>query len=222
MRHGRKFLLALFALGLGHIGNVPTARAGEPLDERFGIRIPSIFLLTRSDVQVDLKLDPQLIPECHRAAASLRRKASTLKGKRGPAMVAARRVVDAAMTEWLSTHLTPEQLGRLDQIDLQWEGASALRSRPMLDESLNLTPDQQEKVDQYISAGKVQRTHGVWTYEDHVNLTRKAIALLNDRQKDLWIHVLGRPCRFNLASQSQTAPTQPATPDTRIPLQPQR
>ena len=44
------------------------------------------------------------------------------------------------------TSHSPEQLGRLDQIDLQWEGAAAMLSRPFLDESLNLTDRQKQKI----------------------------------------------------------------------------
>jgi hypothetical protein len=143
-----------------------------------------------------------------------------LKGKRGPAIVAARREVDTEMSEWLSSHLTPEQLGRLEQIDLQWEGASAMRSRPLLDESLNLTPDQQQKVDQCISATKMKRKQGSWTFEDHVSLSRQAIAILDERQRNLWIHLLGPPCPFMIATSAQPAKDESVAPASRIAPQP--
>jgi len=206
MRHGWTVLPLLIFFGLGF---ARPARGGEPLDQRLGMRTAPIFLLTRSDVQTDLKLDSNQVAECHRAAVALYRKATSLKGKTGPAMVAARRTIDEELSEWLTTHLSPEQLARLDQIDLQWEGASAMLSRPMLDDHLSLTPDQREKVAECISEKKAQKAHSAWTYDDHVKLTRKAIAVLSDRQRDLWIHVLGPPCRFTIGVNAQT-PHSPA------------
>jgi hypothetical protein len=212
MRHGWMVFLLLSFLSLGPLGFARQARGGEPLDQRLGIRTAPIFLLTRSDVQTDLKLDSKQVAECHRAALTLYRKATGLKGKTGPAMVAARRAIDEELSEWLSNNLSPGQLARLDQIDLQWEGASAMLSRPMLDEHLSLTPDQRERVAQCISAKKAQRAQGAWTYADHVELTRTAIAVLSKRQRDLWIHVLGPACRFTIGVNPQTphSPAQPA------------
>jgi hypothetical protein len=114
------------------------------------------------------------------------------------------------MTTWLDKNLTPEQLGRLEQIDLQWEGASAMLSRPFLDESLALSEVQKSKVKQCIAAGNALRARERWSYQNHVNQTREAIAVLDDRQRRIWINLLGPACRFEIAGEPQAAQTQPS------------
>jgi len=200
MRHGSTVVKALTALGLVLAGFTRVARSAEPLDDRLGIRTVPIFLLTRSDVQADLKLDADQISESHRAASALYYKALSLRGNRQAGVVAARRVIDGDQSAWLSAHLTAQQLDRLGQIDLQWEGAAAMLSRPLLRDYLSLTPEQHAKVAGYIAEGHEQRARATWTFTEHVNLTRKAISVLSDKQKDLWIRVLGPPCRFSIPS----------------------
>jgi len=196
MRQGSTVVKALIAIGLALAGFTRVARSGEPLDDRLGIRTVPMFLLLRPDVQADLKLDAKQISESHRAASALYDKALRLRGKVGGSIVAARRAVDADQSQWLTTHLTPKQLDRLEQIDLQWEGAGAMLSRPFVAEYLGLTPEQQEKVAGYIAEGKGRRARVTWTPAEHVELTRRAVSVLSDKQRDLWRHVLGPPCRF--------------------------
>ncbi len=78
-------------------------------------------------------------------------------------------------------------------------------SRPMLDESLELSPEQKQKVTQIIQAGQAERAKGAWSYEQHTELTRQAIAVLNDRQKELWIRLLGRACRFKIGQPANSS-----------------
>ncbi len=121
-----------------------------------------------------------------------------------PGHRAARRQIDQEMSLWLTTYLTAEQLDRLDQIDVQWE-AGAMLSRPFLDESLNLTPEQKKKVEACVAERNKERDRGAWTYEDHVSETRKAIAVLDERQRALWIRALGPPCPFKIAGEATAA-----------------
>ena len=67
------------------------------------------------------------------------------------------------MSQWLITNLSPEQLDRLDQIDLQWEGPAAMLTRPFYDESLSLTREQREKLTSCLTEGEERiepRGHG--------------------------------------------------------------
>jgi hypothetical protein len=209
MRQGLAVVMAPAVLAAALAGFTPVARGGEPLDDRLGIRTVPIFLLTRSDVQADLKLDPQQIAECRRAAAALYYKALSLRGKAGGGVVAARRAVDEVQSQWLTAHLTPAQLDRLGQIDLQWEGAAAMLSRPVVADYLGLTREQQEKVVRSIAQGKAQRASTSWTTTEHLLLTRKATSVLSDLQKDRWIHLLGPPCRFAIADPPKGQAVQP-------------
>ncbi len=209
MRFGRTVLGLLFLFAAAsHLP--PCARAGEPTDDRLGERTVPIFLLVRPDVQADLKLSSVQIAECHRAARTFQLRASQIAGRKDPAAVAARREVDEQLSQWLAQHLSQPQLSRFEQIDLQWEGAAAMLSRPFLDESLNLTPEQKKQVRDCIAEGKLERSRRAWTYNDHINLTRKAIAVLNPTQKDLWVRLLGPPCQFAIAAKPGLAPGQSA------------
>jgi hypothetical protein len=188
-----------------------TAAGSEPLDDRLGMRTPLLFLLVRSDIQKDLGLEPARVAEVNRFAAELYERALSLKGRVGPGVVAARRAIDEAESEWLSKHLKPEQRERLGQIDLQWEGVSALLSRPVVIDFLGLTEEQRDHVSRVCSDAMKDRVRrGPWTYEEHIELIRKALAVLSDKQKDLWAKVLGRPCRFVISAEKPAQARPPA------------
>jgi hypothetical protein len=222
MRHGWTVFPTLILMGLGLCGFTRPARGGEPLDDRLGVRTAPIFLLTRPDIQADLKLDSRQIALCRRAALALQRQASLLRGRKDAGANAARLQVDDEMTRWLSKALSPDQLARLDQIDMQWEGAAAMLTRPFLAESLNLTPEQERNIRECISEGRAQRARGAWTYDDHHNQARKASATLDERQGRLWAHVLGDPCLFHIAAKAQTARNEPAARTSANPALPGR
>ncbi len=202
MRAGRRLVVPFVLLGCLLVPvSKGTAFGAEPLDDRLGVRTPLLFLLVRSDIQKDLGLEPTKIAEVNRFAAMLYGRALGLKGKSGPGVVAARRAIDEAGSEWLSKYLTPEQRERLGQIDLQWEGVSALLSRPVVIDFLGLTDEQRDQVSRvYGDRMKARVRQGPLTYEEHIEITRKAIAVLTDKQKRLWAKVLGRPCRFAIGA----------------------
>lgn len=212
MRHGSTLFRTLILVVLGVGGFTGYALGGELADDRLGMRTVPILLLTRSDVQKALNLEPQQVATCRRAAVALYDRAALVKGRKDAGAQAARRAIDQEMSLWLDKYLTPEQLARLEEIDLQWEGASAMLSRPFLDESLHLTDEQKKQVEHCIAEGKAKRTREGWSYESHVNQTRKAIAFLDDRQRAMWIKVLGPPCAFQIATEPRTAQsTRPAS-----------
>ncbi len=113
MRHGSTIAPAFFALGLLLAGWNAAGLAGEPLDDRLGIRTAPIMLLLRSDVQADLQLDAQQVALCRRAAQALYQRALAIKGQTGPGADAARREINQQQTNALRQTLNPEQLDRL-------------------------------------------------------------------------------------------------------------
>jgi hypothetical protein len=201
MRHG--LTVVLVSLGLGLLSFPRVGECTEPLEDRLGLRIQPLFLLTRVDVQTDLKLHPDQIADLNRVGAKLYRKAQLLRGKSGPAIAEARRQIDDEQTEWLGKHLTIDQLERLWEIDHQWEGAAAM-VRPIVAEYLGLTAAQEQKVTQYLAESMEQRKRATWTASDHFDLTRKAVAVLSDKQKQLWADLLGKPCQFSIIGQKPT------------------
>jgi hypothetical protein len=209
MRHGWTVFRTLIILGLSVSGVARCACGGEPTDDRLGMRTVPILLVCRPDVQKDLGINPKQAELCKTAARVFYERAFKLRGRNDAGARAARRQIDLDTTNWLGSFLTPQQLDRLEQIDLQWEGASAMYSRPMLDESLQLTPAQQQQVKQSIAQGNAQRAQAGWSYEDHVNQTRIAISFLDARQKELWIHAIGPKCPFHIELETKTAQSQP-------------
>lgn len=205
MRHGPTLatflLLGLLATDL--LGFASRARAEDFLDERLGVRVAPMLLLTRRDVQADLRIDSDLAAEANHASEALYRQALNLRGKGGPEIVRARRHIDEEQSQWLTTHLTAAQLERLGQIDLQWEGASAMISRPIMVETLGLSEKQKETLGHLIQqANDLRKSGRRWTPREQAAVLQRAVAVLSDRQRTVWNRLLGSPCRFSITEQT--------------------
>ncbi|MGO9922296.1 MAG: hypothetical protein ACLQIB_47320 [Isosphaeraceae bacterium] len=208
MRHPWRISPVLVVLGLeiAGLGSAGSGQAGEFLDDRFGRRTVPIMLLMRSDVQSDLKLEPDQIAEARRTAEELYYKAMPLRGQSGPALEAARRAIDAEQSVWLSRHLSALQFERLRQIDLQWEGVAAMLSRPVIADYLNLSAEQKRALGQFVARHRQSRTGQLrWTPADQASLARQALTALSDDQRQLWYSLLGPVCHFSI-------PAPPTTP----------
>jgi hypothetical protein len=198
MRYAQTTAQAIVGFSLALAAMSGLAFGGDVLDDRLGIRTVPLFLLLRADIQDDLHLDSKQISICKKEAQALFERALQVRGVTGQGAEAARRDLNARQTHWLQAALQPAQLARLEKIDLQWEGARAMLSRPFLDDSLNLSEQQRQKVKELVQAAEAKRATGPWLYEQHTELTRQAIAVLNEHQKELWIHLLGPPCQFRI------------------------
>jgi hypothetical protein len=198
-------VLALFGAG----PDAPSDQAAV-LDDRLGIRTAPILLLARPDVQLELGLDPTQISGARSTTARLLEKALSSRNQSGPAVEAERRRINQEMTHWLGQNLNAEQLDRLFQIDLQWEGVSAMLSRPLVTEYLKLTVQQRLAVSRILAAQRETRqVRGALTPREHEQFLRQALAVLSPGQKDLWDRLLGPPCRFTIGGQVR-APRHPA------------
>jgi hypothetical protein len=155
-------------------------------------------LLSRTDVQADLRLEPGQIAGVHAVINELTQRALAVRGKSGPTVVAERRAIDEAQADWLAKNLTGNQVNRLRQIELQWEGAAAMLSRPTVAEYLRLTSEQRQILARAISERNTQRSRGKLTPTDEQVLSRRAQSVLSKTQQDLWSSLLGSPCRFAL------------------------
>jgi hypothetical protein len=164
-------------------------------DTRLGIRTAPLLLLSRPDVQADLRLDAAQITAAQDAINELTRRAAALKGKTGAAVVAERRAIDEAQVDWLGKNLTGNQLIRLRQIELQWEGPSALLSRPTVAEHLKLTPEQRHLLAQMISERNALLARGK-PAKDRTAFIQMATEVLSSEQRELWDSLLGSPFRF--------------------------
>jgi hypothetical protein len=193
---------------LALLGAGPDAPSHENpiLDERLGVRTAPIFLLTRPDVQLDLHLDAGQIDGARSTLARLLDEAMRVRAKSGPAVMTARKAIDDQMNHWLGRHLTAQQLERLRQIDLQWEGVSAMIKRPVVAEYLRLDAEQRLAVDRVVAAQlELRQARGFLTLAEHENFLSQALADLSPGQRDLWSHLLGPPCRFSIGSPAATS-----------------
>jgi hypothetical protein len=204
MRQGQgpTILTIMYCLIGLHSAGQSMATAGEwslP-DTRVGIRTAPLLLLSRPDVQTDLRLEPVQISGIHDTINELTRRALALRGKTGPAVMTERRAIDEAQAEWLAKNLSGNQLARLRQIELQWEGARAMLSRPTVAEYLKLTPEQRQTLARTITQSNLKRSRGASTPGDEQALRDAAGLVLSKIQQELWSNLLGTPCRFAMSS----------------------
>jgi hypothetical protein len=199
MRRGASLGLAVLLAGV--FGLEATCRAGvEALpDSRLGVRTAPLLLLSRSDVQADLQLSRTQVDEGSEAIRTLQAKAAALRGTTGQKLLEARREIDALQQRWIEEHLSESQQKRIVQIDLQWEGAAALVSRPVLSEMLALTADQRAGLRLAVDESTRQRAAGRDLFEVQKKLSQEAIRLLSERQKERWMEILGRPYQPRVA-----------------------
>ena len=204
MRQGQgpTILAIMFCLiGLNSAGH-RAVMAGEwslP-DTRLGIRTAPLLLLSRPDVQADLRLEPVQISGIHDTINELTRRALALRGKTGPAVITERRSIDEAQAEWLASNLSGNQLARLRQIELQWEGARAMLSRPTVADYLKLTPEQRQTLVRTITQANLKRSRGSSAPQDEQAVNDAARSVLSKIQQELWANLLGTPCRFAMSS----------------------
>jgi hypothetical protein len=219
MRRGLTIVPAFLLLGLSVLGGDQVTQLKEPSlsDDRFGSRIAPIFLLTRPDIQTDLRLDAGQISAARLESAQLWQRAAGLRGRPRADVLAARQAIDEEMTQWLIGHLAAAQLERLRQIDLQWEGASAMLTRPVVGEYMKLSPDQRRAIALYLRERDQRRAHGALVPEEEVLLVRKAFAVLSEDQKAQWNRLLGAPCKFSVKSRLASLPRDRSVSDVSRP-----
>jgi hypothetical protein len=168
-----------------------------------------LLLLTRPDVQADLKLEAEQVASLHKAIDELSQRAQALRGKTGSEVVAERRAIDDAQGRWLTANLSEEQISRLGQIDLQWEGTSALISRPGVVEMLKLSPVQVRELTRVISERNAHFFKNGYNPAEESETRRKSLAVLTNPQLQSWNGMLGERCKFEVS----TAP--PAEPEVQ-------
>lgn len=212
-----RFARSLGALGLAvalSLGVATRPSLGEDWslpDARMGVRTAPILLLTRAEVQADLKLDETKIASARKTIDALTSRAQALRGKTGAAVIDERRAIDEAQAQWLRTNLSDEQLTRLGQIDIQWEGPSALVSRPVVAETLALTPTQLRALTKIVAERNARLAKGKPTPAEESEVRRKSMAVLSNPQLQAWNAMVGEHCRFAIA---------PAPPQADAEVQP--
>jgi hypothetical protein len=191
-------------ISLGLLGTVPAAWGQGPdwvlPDNRVGIRTAPLLLLSRPDIQADLKLERPQILGARAVIEELTRRGLALKGKAGAPVILERRKIDEAQLEWLGKNLTGAQLIRLRQIEFQWEGVGAMLSHPKVADYLKLSPEQRQALARIISDRNAARQRGGPAAVKEPAFNQKAQAILSETQRELWANLLGAPVRFAATS----------------------
>ncbi|MBX6315837.1 MAG: hypothetical protein IRY99_23430 [Isosphaeraceae bacterium] len=184
-------------------------------DSRRGFQVAPLLLLSRPDVRADLQLTANQVAAARHAIVELTSQARKLeehahaavqKGQSDAAFAKARREIDKAQEQWLAENLSAEQRQRLEQIDLRWQGPTALITRPSLAGLLGLTSEQIQLLKQEGERRRALLLQQKWRPEDERQLAQKALAVLTPEQKSRWEELLGPPITF------QTVSAKPATP----------
>ena len=200
MRHGATSVLA--ALLIGVATSPRTCLAGpRPLpDSRLGIQTAPLLLLSRADVRADVGLDQRQAEEAERAITELYVRAFAVKQMKGEQAIAGRREINEAMLRWLHTWLTDAQRRRLVQVDLQWEGPSAVIRREVVAKALDLSPEQCDTLKRLVDEHHRRRAQGSYQWSDEHRLAEQVLAALSEPQRQRWKAILGRPFTPQLAS----------------------
>jgi hypothetical protein len=204
MRQGMTFALVPL-IGLGILLSPAMAGSWSLPDASRGTRVAPLFLLSRPEVREDLQLTPDVCKQVEKEIEDLFNKALALRGKTGPEAIAERKLVDEGQKNWLKDHLLPDQVDRLAQIDLRWEGPAAIATRPSVASSLYLSDEQKAALNRAVAD---RNTHREKTQDHHAaeqQLAQRVTLVLSEGQKQSWEKMLGRP----LALKTAAAPTQP-------------
>ncbi len=221
MRHGSTLALVAWcwltlADGPARAGSGPNAGLGPNSgtgwslpDESRGLRVAPILLLSRPEVQAELRMKPDQVADAARVIADARDKAIQLRGRKDPAAVDLRRSVDEEQRNWLEAKLTEDQVGRLSEIDLQWEGVAAIATRPAVAEALALRADQKAALSQAVAERNAHRGRSVGRERDPAaaerSFTQQVWSNLTDGQRKRWERMLGRPFALAASAASRTA-----------------
>jgi hypothetical protein len=203
MRHGSTIvpaglILAAALLGAGGGPEAPPADWVALTNARFGMPIAPIYLLQRPDIQNDLQLNQRQIADAREQVGRLIERLLNLKQKPGPAAIKAeQREIDEQMATWLHHELSAAQLERLSQINLQWEGASALRLEAIA-EYLGLGEVQRLKVGNLLAERNKRWIKGTLKPGEFDQFSREALGVLTLPQKEQWDSLLGPPCPFSI------------------------
>ena len=169
-------------------------------DSKLGQQVAPILLLSRPDIRAALKLTDAQAGAARSTLATLRAQAEDLKGQAGPVAAATRRSLVQAQRRWIDAQLDPAQRGRLAQLDLQWEGPSALVTRPAVATALGLAEPQRQALATAVGRRDELRARGRLKQEDERRLAAEAIETLSADQQREWRQMLGEPFAFQVAA----------------------
>jgi hypothetical protein len=197
-------IVALASLGVTRSGLADA----QPLpDYCLGERIAPLLLLSRPDVRADVGLDAAQAADAERVMTELYLRAAALRGKKSdPGVIAERKAINEAEEQWLRSRLSDAQKKRLIEIDLQWEGPSALVSRPIVGDHIGLTVEQRASLTQAVADYRRQKSQKGEILVCVKRLAQQAQAVLTPDQLERWYAMLGPRFTPRLSSAEVVTP----------------
>jgi hypothetical protein len=185
------FLIVVGTAALAQQPGAGSIALAQLPDDRIGIRTAPILLLTRPDVSADIGLSAEQTDAAAKAIQEFQKQAFACKSKSDGVVVLARKQIDENQSRWLKEHLSEPQLVRLLQIDLQWEGPSALVSRPIVSQTLGLSAGQVEILKLAVKKAKARRAVNGYSPVDELDFKKVTLAVLSIDQQNRWNAILG-------------------------------
>ena len=178
------------------VGAEPSPKAAEGIpylpDSCLRLRMQPLLLLSRPDVRADVGLDEKLARMADVAINEQRERADASHSMPEADARERRRDIDQAAELWLKTNLTLAQLKRLSEVDLQWEGPSALITRPKVAEHLKLTRSQCDALRHAVMVRNSKRAPGTFDAAVEEGLTHETSRILSPLQCEIWMAMMGR------------------------------
>jgi hypothetical protein len=199
MRQGTTFALVPL-IGLGILLSPALAGSWSLPDESRGSRVAPLFLLSRPEIREDLGLTPDVSQQVETEIEDLYAKAAAIRGKTGADAIAQRKLVDESQKTWLKDHLAPDQVDRLAQIDLRWEGPAAIATRPSVAGSLYLSDEQKAALNKAVAERNAHRDKTKDHHADDQQFAQRVMSVLSEGQKQSWERMLGRPLVLKTAA----------------------
>jgi hypothetical protein len=211
MRQGTTFaLVPLIGLGIllspALAGSSDDSKSWSLPDESQGTRVAPLFLLSRPEIREDLGLTPALSQQVEKEINDLFTEAAKIKGKTGTEAIAQRKKVDESQKAWLENNLAPDQVDRLAQIDLRWEGPAAIVTRPSVASPLSLSDEQKAALKRAMAERNAQREKAKDHHAADQQFTQRVMSILTEGQKQSWERMLGRPIALKTAAAPHQSP----------------
>ncbi|MHC5538798.1 hypothetical protein ACYOEI_11300 [Singulisphaera rosea] len=173
-------------------------------DSEWGKRKAPMLLLSRQDIRTAIGLDAEKSVEAEAASRMFFLRAKKLFGLQGEKVFAEQRLLNEEQGLWLKSRLTDAQRTRLLQIDLQWEGPSALVSRRGLADGLGLNAEQRTILVREVNQFVAKHKSGPVPANDSLVLSRNMMAVLSEPQREQWEALLGDPFTIRRVANGST------------------
>ncbi len=204
--------IAVLLLVLGHADH---ARSGDWVlpDSRLGVRTAPLLLLTRPDVQAELRLSPEQVATVERNVADLWSRAAGLRGKSDKEALAGRRAIDEDQRSQLEALLDEKQRARLLELDLQWEGPMSLLTRSWVTSWVGVTAEERQGLASLVDArlSEARKSQAVSPTSAQLAASEGVLNALSSDQRERWNKLTGKSFYFQKLDPelSKASATQP-------------